>query len=392
MASGMLVAPQCGMDTTQHTTQRVSTLTSLLSRLLEEEGDSPHISIYQPAGRLPAEADQARIQLKVLLQTARERLAEAGVEDECAEALLKEITALTKTQGNDDFWNHQEGGLALFISGGGMEMISVKKAFTPLVVISSRYHLKPLMALAANVDAYHLLKLSQHEVQLLRGSALGIREVEVVGLPASYEEAMDRLGYPPDSFAASAAESHLKVDRPHLKTFFKEINQALCAALGNSDWPLLIAGDTRYESIYRDINEYAHLSEAYLEGNPEHTTLDTLHRKATDLLKSDFIESQKRTLLRLAKQEAPDTISTDLDEIITSASQGRIETLIVPTDSHRWGIHEADGSTVEETSPLAKADLYETAARLGLENGAEVFFLEANQIPKRADIMAKLRW
>lgn len=44
---------------------RVSTLTATLSELLEKQYDGPHISIYQAAGRLPAEAEKARIQLKI---------------------------------------------------------------------------------------------------------------------------------------------------------------------------------------------------------------------------------------------------------------------------------------------------------------------------------------
>ncbi|MFT4641080.1 MAG: hypothetical protein ACI8T1_004415 [Verrucomicrobiales bacterium] len=390
----MSLASDESMQTINQPVRRVSTLTSILSTLMNEQSEVPHVSIYQAAGRLPADAEQARIQLKTNLQTARNLLLGDGVNEEEVDALLKEALSLTSQSGKDDFWNHQEGGLALFITADGIKKLSVGRAFDNLVVASCEYHLKPLMALAANVDAYHFLSLSQNDVKFLRGSALGIREVEVPNLPSSYKDAMATLGYPPDSFAASAAESHLKVDHKHLKMYFKTINAAVFAFIKGSEWPLLVAGDSAYEPIYREANQFAHLSEAFLEGNPEHLEFDDLHSKASALLKSDFVESQKRTLINLAKEEPPETIGTDLTEILAAAGQGRIETLVVPVNAQSWGAYDADENQIYPAKgpSMSSVDLFESAARLSLNNGGEVFFLEANQIPKRADLMAKFRW
>lgn len=364
--------------------RRVSALMTTLNRLLHEQTDGLDISIYQPAGHLPEEAATARQQLKTHLQSVRQALSEEGLDPSTLNSVLKEAESLTEN--NDDFWQNQDGGLAIFIDRNDTKTLSVGKAFDNLVVVSCEYHLKPLMALAANVDAYYLLSLSPNEVKLLRGSALGIRELHVEGLPHSYEEVMSKKGYSPSSFAASGGESDLK-------TFFKEIDEAVRRFLGNSEWPLLIAGDEHYEPIYREVNQYPHLSKAYFPGNPDHYEIEDLHRKASAHLKSDFIESQKRVLIQLAWKELPENIQTSLPEILSSASQGRVEVLVVPEDIQCWGSYDAsqDKMSLAEKPGLNSVDLYESAARITLDRGGEVFFLRENQIPHGADIMAQLR-
>lgn len=98
--------------------------------------------------------------------------------------------------------------------------------------------------------------------------------------------------------------------------------------------------------------------------------------------------------MQLTKEEPPERISTNLEEILAATAQGRVETLIVPVNTQLWGVYDADDQQIHHADgpSMSSVDLYETAARLSLQNGAEVFFLEANQIPKRADIMAKFLW
>ncbi|MGK0189216.1 MAG: hypothetical protein ACI9R3_005033 [Verrucomicrobiales bacterium] len=379
------------MVTNIPTVRRVAALTEKLDDLLAEDSEGPHVSIYQAAGRQPDEANKARVQLRSHVTAVRRQLTRSGESDSDVEALL---APLVKLDGDDGFWNHQQGGLAIFAGQGTVEVIPVAHAFENMALVTRRFHLKPLMGLAANADAYHLLCLSQKEVKLLRGSALGIREIELDDLPESYEAAMDALGFPSDSFAASAAGSNLKVDHEHLKKFFREIDAPISAYLLGTDWPLLLAGVDYYESLYREKNNYPHLSDAYIAGNPEHRDLEEMHEEATKLLKSEFIESQKRALIRLAKIEKPENVITELADVIESAQEGRIDTLIVPYDAQKWGNYDLKDRSLETMDePNGRnVDLYETAARLALQNGAEVFFIKANQIPNRAELMANLRW
>jgi len=379
-------------DTTK--IRRSEDLLRELDDLLMSEEDGAHISLYCPAGRMPNEAIEGRIAFKNALAEAERSLKEMG---ESSDAIVESLLELRSLVDDMNFWNRQRGSIAVFVNSAGGLLLEIPAPLSSRAVVSNDFYLKPMMALAANLDTYFLLNISQKEVSLLRGSVLGLREVECPGLPENYADAIERLGYGDESRKQAAAESNLKAREDELKVFFQQIDLAVSRFLTGRDVPLIVAGDSSYERIYREVNTYENIAEVYIEGNSEHTDKRDLSEKANVLLHSDFKESQRRALNRFKMMDDvyEGRVARGLEEVIKAAASGRVAVGFLPGDAETWGTSDTEESPVISKSDgpcMASTELYEYAAREILGNGGEVFFLEERQLPTDAKAIAVLRW
>ena len=364
-----------------------------LDYLMNSDTEGLHASFYCPAGRMPNEAQVAQIRFKNQISDVMDEIQNAETD---GGAVLSQLWNVADDLKDISFWNRQRGGVAVFVNQDGAEIFEVASELPELCHVGYDFCLKPLMALGANSNVYHLLTISQNQVRLMKGSALGLREVHCPGLPKDYSAAIEQIGYPTESRKQAAAESHLKARGQEIRVFLKQINDAVAGFLATSDAPLLVAGDRRYEQIYRDVNTYANLSSVYLEGNPEHLQLDELAEAAEGILRSDFIESQRKALVRFKElSNAPtDKVAKDIHSILRASLRGQIETAFLPKDAELWGSYDPDEDTVERSDKpnISDDELYELAARQVINNGGEVFFLEERQLPTDSKAIAVLRW
>ena len=110
---------------------------------LTTASNSTCISIYAPMERLGAETQQNPIRFKNLVRQAVEKLLVVGVNEQDAKELLQPIYELD----NDDFWQHQSDGLAIFLSPNQFRYYCLPIAFPELAVVGDHFHLKPLLQL-----------------------------------------------------------------------------------------------------------------------------------------------------------------------------------------------------------------------------------------------------
>ena len=82
------------------------------------------------------------------------------------------------------FWQFQSQGLALFLTDGLFRSYRLPIAFDDLLVVSGRFHLKPLLSLLGDDIDYYLVALSQGKVRLFQGSRFGLGEVNRAGSSA----------------------------------------------------------------------------------------------------------------------------------------------------------------------------------------------------------------
>lgn len=364
-----------------------------LDALLSSGSDGLHVSIYCPAGRLPEEAKAAMIAFKNQVSKVSKELEKAGG---AGAELLEKVEGILHECADISFWNRQLGGVAVFVNKERSELFQVSAPLPEQSRVGHHFCLKPLLALGSNLNIYHLLAISKNEVKLYRGSALGLREVDCPGLAESYGAAVTELGYPDGSKKQAAAESNFKVRDEDLGVFLKHLDDAVSKYLSNSDAPLIVAGDRMYEPIYREVNTYPHLSEGFIEGNPEHRSAAEVADLAQDALRSDFIDSQRRALIQFKQMdEAPvDRVAKGLKDVLIASVRGQVDSAFLPGDADDYGTFDPDKGTLElSASPsVADEELYERAARQVLANGGEVFFLEERQLPTDAKAIATLRW
>ena len=157
-----------------------------------------HVSLFMPTHRAGRDLEQDPIRLNNLLREAEQRLQDKGLQQDKAlqgkglrspdvREMLKPAQRLLQEPG---FWRNQSDGLALFFTPETFHYYRLPLPFEELVVISNRFHLKPLLPFFASDGHFYILALSQNQIRLLEGTRHTVDEIDLESVPSSIAEAL----------------------------------------------------------------------------------------------------------------------------------------------------------------------------------------------------------
>jgi hypothetical protein len=266
----------------------------VLKKIFLERDPIGCISLFMPTHRAGRESEQDPIRFKNLLREAEERLMAGGIRSAEVRAILKEPRRLLQNRG---FWQGQIEGLAVFFSPGTFHFFRLPLPFKELVVVTSRFHIKPLLPMLVSDGLFYILALSQKQVRLLEGTRHTVDEIDLEGMPQSLSEAfpdasLDRqlqfhTGTPSGS-GERAAMFHghdiSNESKDRILRWFRMLDRQLRGFLANGRPPLVLAGVDLLFPIYQDANTYPYLIEGGISGNPEGLKPEELHGQAWELV------------------------------------------------------------------------------------------------------------
>ena len=156
-------------------------------KLLMEIHQGPCVSIFMPMHRSGPETQQDPIRFKNLLREAEERLITQGLPAPEAKELLESAQKLLQ---GDLFHQHQSDGLAMFLSPEVFRCYLLPFVFKELVIVTDRFHIRPLLPLLSGDGRYYILALSQNKVRLLQGTHYSVNEVALADVPKNLAETL----------------------------------------------------------------------------------------------------------------------------------------------------------------------------------------------------------
>lgn len=381
-------------------------------KTLIEQPRQNTVSIYMPLHPAGPEARQNSIRFKNLMKEAEARLIDAGLEQNDAVEFLAKAHSLERF----DFWEQVgEPGLAVFISNNVFRYYTLPIKFDELVVVTDRFHIKPLLPILNGDGRYYLLALSQKDVRFFEGDRYGLKEVEVENMPKSLDEALNydetakegqfriamskgstaNRSQQPGAFHGQGSSDRDQHQKDILQ-FFYAVNNALEEKLQNQTAPLMLAGVEYLMPLYREANTYQHLIEDGMTGNQEILTAQQLHEKAWHIIEPMFYQSQQEVVERFNMLFGSNTgkASNDLKEVIPAAYYQRIDSLLVATNQEQWGLFDPSSDTVylHDEEETGDEDLLDLAAAYTLLNGGTVYAVEPNQVPFSTPVAAIFRY
>ncbi|PMB03078.1 hypothetical protein CEN45_01930 [Fischerella thermalis CCMEE 5198] len=380
-------------------------------KTLVENTQSPCVSLYMPTQKAGPETRQNPIRFKNLIREAEERLTEMGMDDAKAVEFLQPAKELDK----NEFWQHQDVGLAIFISPSVFRYYQLPMDFQELVVVSNQFHLKPLLHLVNNDGRFFVLALSQDNVRFFEGTHYNIQEVEVENMPKSLDEALlydetakegqRRIGTSrggtanpfsqPGEFHGQGSPDRDEHQKDILQ-FFHIIDDALHEKLRDEKAPLLLAGVEYLFAIYREANSYKNLLEEGIHANVDIIKPGELHEQAWQIVEPIYTQSYE-AIMELYQQiagEGTGRASSDLKEIIPAAYYQRVDYLLVPVDHQVWGSFDSETMAVDlhsEPQPDDQ-DMLDFAAIHTLLNGGAVYTVDAGELPDGVPAAAIFRY
>lgn len=374
-----------------------------IGALIEERGNLC-VSIYLPTHRSGPETQQDPIRLKNLLKQSEERLRNNGLRRADADKILEQARNLL----NDRvFWQHQSDGLAVFASPETFHSFRLPFRFSELVVVTDRFHVKPLLPLLSGDGRFYVLALSQKQVRLLQGTRHSIGEVNLEDMPTSLAEALGpeererQLQYHTAVRGGSAifhGHGSAGDDSEHKKDllrYFKQIDRGLQDLVCAERIPLVLAGVDYLLPIYREANTCAQLMDEGVVGNPDGLSARELHEKAWSILQPHFARAQARASAKYKELAGTGKTSDDLHRIIPSAYEGRIDSLFVAVGVQQWGAFEASAGVLElhESRQPGDQDLLDLAAVQTLAHAGDVYAVAPHEVPDaRSPVAAVFRY
>jgi hypothetical protein len=346
------------------------------------------------------------VRLKNLLRSVEEGLLARGMDH--AEA-GKYLQAALDLFDDEQFWQHQGDGLALFMAADDFHSYRLPYAVDERVTIAGSYDVRPLLPLFTANGRYYILALSQHDVRLFEATRYTIHQLDLPqGTPQSIEEALHEDRAEPLEIhsgalrgSAHAGEYHGQSaageeNRNRIERYLNLVAAGLQKFLGEQQTPLVLAGVEYLPPLYRKVSNYAAILEESITGNPDGLSAQELQQKAWPIVERHFRLQLDNVIEQYQQLAAAGQGSDKLEEVAAAAAYGRVDTLIIATNVQVWGTFKAEtGKVVRHTDEQRQEDdlaLLDFAAAQTLQNSGMVYTLPEEEMPTDSPILALFRY
>jgi len=370
-----------------------------LHSLINAQG-SPCVSIYLPTHELGREIRQDPIRLKNQLSEAEKQLESSNSAD--VEKLLQPAVDLIENQA---FWQHQQAGLALFLSPGSFSYYRLPLEFEAFTFVGNRFYTRPLVPLLSEDGQFYALAASQNEVRLYQATRHQVRPVALGDTPTSLEVAL-RYDDPEESFQGHGTGrsgtrqifhgqgSGKDSENTDILRFFQLVSDGVEKVLAGQTVPLVFVGVDFLFPLYKQANKYPHLMENAVDFQPDQLRPEEVRDRALEVVEPHFSTSRKQAIEAYGSLLDKDQATHDMDQILNSAANGQIETLMVSKDAQVWGTFDKKSrkATYHSQQQADSQDLVDWAVTQALQTDADVYVTEPDQMPNDAIAAATLRY
>ncbi|MES1024611.1 hypothetical protein ABN584_17105 [Gloeocapsa sp. BRSZ] len=375
------------------------------AKILIEQPKSICVSIYMPTHKLGTQTQQDPIRFKNLIKEAEDKLIEGGMRPQDARDMLARAQQLDDYQ----FWQHQSDGLAIFIADNFFGYYQVPLNFDELVVVTDRFHLKPLLQLLTNDGRFYLLALSQNQIRLFQGTRYSVSEIDLKDVPQSIAEALryddpekqlqfhtgTAQGGGGDRAAIFHGQGAGEDDqKENILRYFRKVDSGIQELLKNQHCPLVLAGVEYLFPLYKEANNYPYLIEDGVTGNPDIAKPEELHAQAWEVVQPHFEKNQQELVERYQELAGTGQTSDNILEVVPAAYFQRVDSLFVGIGVQKWGGFDPEKNQVEvhEEQQTDDEDLIDLAAIHTLINSGTVYAVDPESVPGNSPIAGIFRY
>jgi hypothetical protein len=381
--------------------------TQALDELIDIEAEVC-ASFYIPTHEVGGEWRGDRIQLKNLLQDAEQQLEQMDIPEEDIDKLLEPARDMLLDESS---WDEMREGLSIFTTPDSNYIFRLPFNVEPEIVIGERFHITPTLPWLAQNGVFYILTLSQNRIRLLECHPEGCEQIDLGPTPTRMQEALE---YDDPERRLTLHTSEQQGDRipsgdpavfhghgvgsdnqdANLRRFMQQVAKGVEDHLGAKNAPLLLYGVEENAAMYRDINKYPHLMEAFIHGNPDEKDAAQIADKASETLQDYYRRSQSKALERFNNHRGTDQVVDDLKAVLTHAFQARVAYLFVSIDDHIWGQFDPDTLEIKKNGNAGSkpVDLLNLCAIYTLKHGGEVYALPADEMPVESPVAALIRF
>jgi len=360
----------------------------------------PCISIYLTSKPIET-AQQRLVRLRSMLRAAESRLCDFSMPVDEAELLLASVSRAMEEAPTP---HPTAQGLAMFMSKDSVSYRYLREPVAERVVVGNEFFVRPLLPLLPRDDRFFVLALSQKQVQLYEGSASGIKERALEGIPENVREDFKGHGFEREYqlHTASSRASGQKGavfhgpsldEKDRIAHFLRDVERGVAAALKGQQAPLILAAVDYLIPMYKTVNTYAHLSEDAIIGSPHLFGPSELYAAAWKIGEKNISQQEQGAFAVYQEHANTPLTSSNLRQILAEAQRGLIRFLFLSSSAERWGSATSPEIVhLHRTQEPGDSDLLNLAATLTLRHGGQVFVRAPKQLPEGAEAAAVFRF
>ncbi len=361
------------------------------------------VSIFFSTHLPGSDAEQDEIRLRKLARQAEAKLSDGWMRAPDARDLLGPARALAN---EPEFWNSRNKGLAIFACQDGTHRYRLPISFFDSVFVSGRFNTRPLLPLLEKQTRFYVLAVSQNDVRLYSADQLSMRTVEVAGLPANMEVALNFDGADRGAQVHSAARGaigkqaavfHGQGGRPDtaksdLQTYVREIERAVSRHLRGASEPLILACVDSLLPLYQRANSYPHLLGESVSGNADYTNPSRLHEQAIPLAEAFLKREALAAATEYHRNLGTDVVSDDVEHVVPAAYQGRVRTLFYNPQASLCGIYQSADCQLHVTNEPDDDDLIDMSVVETLRRGGTIYAMNGLDLATNSPLAAMYRY
>ncbi|MCX2720764.1 baeRF7 domain-containing protein [Lentiprolixibacter aurantiacus] len=352
------------------------------------------VSIYLPMFKKGKEQNQEMgpATLKSQIHRLEKTLGEYGMKDPEIKEYLKPLHSLVE---NRELWRNPGDGLAIFLEKeSGLQYYLLPFSFEPVSYVSNHFYMLPLYPMYHQNGEYFILGLSRDYVRLYKADRYGLRDLnlethapeqleEVVGYDYQQKTLQFRSGQA--GYAQGSFHGHGEGkddEKIELIKFFKEIDKGVRKLLGESNAPLIVAGVSRWHSLYKEVNSYPNLYKEALWGDPEFKDVGTLQQEAWELVAPYFKATLDAKIRAYRENVHRSNTSHQIADILRAVKDGRVDTLFIQKGTDEFGTYSEKGCIILDSEKTKKnISIYNRMARDTFLKGGKVYILDKGHMP-----------
>ena len=184
-----------------------------------------------------------------------------------------------------------------------------------------------------------------------------------------------------------------------LRNYFERFDDALGKTDVDRKALVVLAGVEYLLPIYRDAAAtFQNICEDALRGNMEGEKAEDLHAAAWEIVEPHFLQERRKAAERFGDLTNSGRSSTDLNEVLPAAHDGRVESLFVARGVRVWGSYDGGEKrkiklqSGDDGPRNGNEDLLDLAAVQTYLNGGKVFVVDQQEAPEGKPLAAVFRY
>ncbi len=371
-----------------------------LDQLLENR-KQVNLSIFLSTGVKEGNPQQGKIRFKNLIKQGASQLEKQGLK----EAEIKKFTApMEELVEYTKFWNTLDRGFAIFATEDEVYHYNMPVEFEDTVVVKDQFYIKPLFPVFQQNGQFYILAVSQNDLRLLHCTRDEVSEVELTGVPKSFEEALQYDTPSPTlqhgaRTASGAAVFHghgygMEDEKVDIAKYFQVISQSLHKELEDKSIPMILAAVDFLHPIFKDNNKYPKLLDEGIIGNPDNKKKTELQKEGWRIFKPYLEKEENEALDKYHQLIGSGKASHNIEEIVNGAYNQRVETLLVQENTQLWGMYDSKNQKVQisEGPDETQEELFNFASVHTFLNSGKVYILQEDKMPNNQKVAAVFRY